>query len=380
MRVVFAGGGTGGHVYPALAVAEELMKKCPDSKILFIGGTRGIEQKIIGSSGFPVKTIPVIGFPRKLSLEIFVFPWKLGISIIRSLRILSGFKPSLIMATGGYVSGPPVIAARFLKIPVTIQEPNSFPGITNRKLARFADMIFLGFQDAKRFFTGGVETIYTGIPVRKEIGAKDRESSARSFGLDPAVKTLLVFGGSQGSLAINKAFSRIVEPLAERGVQVLWQAGDAEFPAWKEYDGWGGKIHVLPYITNMADAYAASDLVLARAGAMSIAEITACGIPAIFIPLPWATANHQEYNARSIEAAGGAKVILEKNLTPELLLNEIVGILESDKTLKAMGEASQRMGKPDAARIIAERLIKKYGGKTSTLSKTSPALRAPSPN
>ena len=363
MRVVFAGGGTGGHVYPALAVAEELMKKSPDSEILFIGGTRGIEQKIIGCSGFPVKTIPVSGFPRRLSFAMVAFAWKLMISIIRSLWILAKFKPAVIMATGGYVSGPPFIAARLLKIPVTIQEQNSYPGITNRKLARFADMVFLGFQDAKKFFKNTVDTAYTGNPVRKEIGAGDRESAARSFGLDPAVKTLLVIGGSQGSQAINRALSRIIESLTERGIQVLWQAGDREFPIWKEFDGRGGKIHVLPYITRMADAYAASDLVLARSGAMSIAEITACGLPAIFIPLPSAAANHQEYNARSIADAGGAVMILERDLTPELLLREVLGVLESDERRKAMGEASLRMGKRDAARVIAEKLIERYGSR-----------------
>jgi UDP-N-acetylglucosamine--N-acetylmuramyl-(pentapeptide) pyrophosphoryl-undecaprenol N-acetylglucosamine transferase len=361
MRVVFAGGGTGGHVYPALAVAEELMKDRLDSDILFIGGNRGIEQKIVKDSGFRVKTIPICGFPRKLSPAIITFTWKLGISIIRSLAILIKFKPDVIMATGGYVSGPPVIAASIVHIPVTIQEQNSFPGMTNRKLARFSDMVFLGFENAKRFFTGKVKTIYTGNPVRKEIGCGNRENGARAFNLDPAVKTLLVFGGSQGSQAINGVFSQIVESLAKRGIQVLWQTGEKEYPVRKKYDGLGGKIHVLPYIDRMADAYSASDLVLSRSGAMSIAEITSCGLPAIFVPLPTASENHQEYNARSIEDAGGAVLILERDLDPEKLKREICEVLDSDDRRNAMREASRLMGKPDAAHTIAKILIECYG-------------------
>ncbi|MFA6470666.1 MAG: undecaprenyldiphospho-muramoylpentapeptide beta-N-acetylglucosaminyltransferase [Candidatus Latescibacterota bacterium] len=361
MKIVFAAGGTGGHVYPALAVAEELMKNRPDSEILFIGSNRGIGKKIVMDSGFRVKVIPVCGLPRKISPEIIPFIWKLGVSIIRSLYILVEFRPNVIMATGGYVSGPPVIAGRIVHIPVAIQEQNSFPGIANRKLARFSDMVFLGFEDAKRFFTGKIKTVYTGNPVRENIGAGNRESAANSFGLDPSGKTLLVFGGSQGSQAINHAFSQIVESLAKTGIQVLWQTGEKELPLWEKYDGFGGKIHVLPYITRMADAYAASDLVLARSGAMSVAEITSCGLPAIFIPLPSAAENHQEYNARSITDAGGAVMILERELIPERLKEEILGVLESDGRRNSMAEVSRRMGKPDAARVIAHKLIECYG-------------------
>jgi UDP-N-acetylglucosamine--N-acetylmuramyl-(pentapeptide) pyrophosphoryl-undecaprenol N-acetylglucosamine transferase len=362
MRIVFAAGGTGGHVYPALAVAGEMVKRRPDTEILFIGGTRGIERSIVDGSGYRLETIPAIGFPRKPSPAMVSFVWNLGVSIIRSRRTIRKFRPAVVMATGGYVSGPPVIAARTLGVPVVIQEQNSLPGISNRTLGRFADLVFLGFEDAEPFFRGRTVTIFTGNPVREEIGTHAREEGARAFGLDPSLPTILVFGGSQGSKAVNRAVSEASGRIAERNVQVLWQTGDREFPLLKDRDGGaGGRIRVLPYIKVMADAYAASDLVVARAGAMSIAEITACGLPAIFIPLPTAAENHQEKNARSLEKAGAAEVILERDLTPDLLAETALGILESTDRRKSMADASRRLGRKDAASIIADTILTRYG-------------------
>jgi UDP-N-acetylglucosamine--N-acetylmuramyl-(pentapeptide) pyrophosphoryl-undecaprenol N-acetylglucosamine transferase len=266
------------------------------------------------------------------------------------------------MATGGYVSGPPVIAARTLGVPVVIQEQNSLPGITNRALGRFAELVFLGFEDARKHFGKRVRTVVTGNPVREEIGGSNRVTAARAFVLDPSLPTVLVFGGSQGAQAINRAVSGAAERVAERDVQVLWQTGDREFTAWKDFDGRsGGRIRVLPYITVMADAYAVSDLVVARSGAMSIAEITACGLPAVFIPLPTAAENHQERNARSLEAAGAAVVILERDLTPGLLGDTVLGILESTERREAMAGSSRRLGRKDAASVIADLLLERYG-------------------
>jgi UDP-N-acetylglucosamine--N-acetylmuramyl-(pentapeptide) pyrophosphoryl-undecaprenol N-acetylglucosamine transferase len=362
MRIVFAGGGTGGHVYPALAVARELLKRRPDTEVLFIGGTRGIERKIVGGSGFPLETIPVTGFLRKPSLTVVPFFWNLGVSVVLSRRYIRRFKPSVVMATGGYVSGPPVIAARTLGVPVVIQEQNSLPGITNRALGRFAELVFLGFEDARKHFGNRARTVVTGNPVREEIGGSNRVTAARAFVLDPSLQTVLVFGGSQGAQAINRAVSGAAERIAERNIQVLWQTGDREFPAWKDLDGRsGGRIRALPYITVMADAYAASDLVVARSGAMSIAEITVCGLPAVFIPLPTAAENHQERNARSLEAAGAAVVILERDLTPGLLGDTVLEILESTERRETMADSSRRLGRKDAASAIAEMLLARYG-------------------
>jgi len=362
MRIMFAGGGTGGHIYPAIAVAEEINHKQPETEFLFVGGTRGREQKIVGNSGFPVTTIPVTALPRKISPRLLSFTVKLGISIIKSHRYIKKFKPAVVMATGSYVSGPPMIAALTMGVPLVIHEQNSYPGITNRKLGRFADIVFLGFENAEKYFEGNIKAVVTGNPVTKNIGAGLRNEAARVFGFDPSLKTVFVFGGSQGARAINKALSMAVEDIAERGIQVLWQTGDREYELWAPYDKRSeGRIRTFRYIDNMAQAYAAADLVVARAGAMSIAEITVCGLPAVFVPLPTAAGNHQEYNARTVVEKGAASVIFERELTSTLLEQEIVRIVTSDERLAAMAKSSENLGRKDAASAIAGIIIDRYG-------------------
>lgn len=362
MRFIFAGGGTGGHIYPALAVAKEIMTIQPDAEILFVAGTRGIERRIVSDAGFSLKTIPVIGLPRKVSPAFVLFGWKLMVSVLISRGCLRNFKPSVVLATGGYVSGPPIIAAHTLGIPVVIQEQNSFPGITTRKLARYADIVFLGFHDADRYFRGDVETIVTGNPVRNEIGTGNHETAAALFGFNPSVKTVLVFGGSQGSRALNTVISGTAERLALKEIQVLWQTGQNEYATYKRFDGLcDGYIRVFPYLDDMVSAYAASDLVVSRAGAMTIAEITACGLPAVLIPLPTAAGNHQEHNARSLESAGAATMILERDLTSPVLENEIINIVTSADILSVKAESSKKLGNKDAAGVIARMLLERYG-------------------
>jgi len=362
MRVMFAGGGTGGHIYPALAVAKEIMSKKPDADILFMAGTRGIERKIFVDAGFALKTIPVIGLPRSLSPTLIPFAWKLMVSVVKSCLYMRGFKPSVVMATGGYVAGPPIIAAITMGIPVVIQEQNSYPGLTNRKLARYADIVFLGFYDARNYLSGKAEAMVTGNPVRSEIGTGKRDSSAAKFDLNPDLKTVLVFGGSQGSHALNSVVSQLVKRIVPMGIQLLWQTGRNEFERYSKFDNMStGSVRVLPYIDDMVSAYAVADMVVSRAGAMAVAEITACGLPAVLVPLPTASGNHQEHNARSLVNAGAAFMILERELSPEVFERKIEEIITSEETLKSMSEASEKMGKKDAASKIASILLEKYG-------------------
>ncbi len=363
LRIVFAAGGTGGHIYPALAIAGELRKLKPETEFMFIAGKKGMERNIIEKAGYPLTTLPVTGMPRTLSPRLVPFAWNLAVSIVGAKKIFRMFKPSVVFATGGYVSGPPVLAARMAGIPVAIQEQNSYPGITNRKLARYADIIFLGFGEAARYFSNAAETIETGNPVRAEIGTGDRMASAALFGLDPEKRTLLVFGGSQGSRALNTALAASVEGIASTGAQILWQTGRGEYDTCARFDGaFGGSVRVLPYIDDMVSAYAASDLVVSRAGAMAIAEITACGLPAIFVPLPSAAANHQEKNARSLEEAGAAVMIPESGLTAEKLVASVGNILRDDDKRAGMAKASLARGRKNAAADIAEVIIGRYSG------------------
>jgi len=362
MRIVFSGGGTGGHIYPALTIAGEIARKRPDAEIRFITGTKEVERRILSEAGYPADTIPVVGMPRAVSPGYVAFAWKLIVSVVRSRNIMGSFRPVFVMATGGYVAGPPIIAARMLGIPVVIQEQNSFPGITNRKLARFADIVFLGLADAGKYFPDTVETVVTGNPVRREIGTGERGQSAAEFGLNPGLKTVLVFGGSQGSRALNSAVSKIVESMAEKGVQFIWQTGRDEFEMYERFDRRGdGRVRVLPYIDDMVSAYGAADLVVSRAGAMTIAEITVCGLPAVFVPLPTAAGNHQEHNALSLVRAGAAEMIRERDMTPERLENVVMSILSSGERLAAMSKASEKMGRKEAASAIADMLIERYG-------------------
>jgi len=362
LRILFTAGGTGGHIYPALAVAEEILDLQPDTQVLFISGSREMERKIITDAGYEVESIPVRGMPRKLSGSIVPFIWRLGCAVLRSRRIIRGFRPSVVLGTGGYVSGPPVFAAWSMGIPVFLQEQNSFPGVTTKHMSRFAEVVFLGFQDAVAYFGSKVCTKVTGNPVRKNIRPGDRETAAKRFGLAPDMKTVLVFGGSQGAHAINEAVAGIVEDLAKLPLQVIWQTGTMEFDQWRRFDGAArGKVRVLSYIDAMGDAYTASDLAVSRAGAMTIAEVTACGLPSVLIPLPTAAENHQEHNARSLADAGAAVMIRERDLTPEALKREITDIMTVKDRLSEMAEHARSFGRYDAAHTIAEVIIGYFG-------------------
>ncbi len=362
MRIIFTGGGTGGHLYPSIAIAQEIARRRPETEMQFIIGTREIERKIIEGAGYAFDTIPVKGYPRKISLEIASFIWNLELSVMKSFKILYKFKPSAIMATGGYVSAPPVLAGWFMKIPVFLLEQNSYPGIAAKKLAPFADTVFLGFRDAERYFVKRVRTEVTGNPVRKDVTDSITPNAAESFGLDPALKTVLVIGGSQGARAINDAFAEIVKTLADSGLQVIWQTGSSEYDMRKVHGEQAPKkIKVLAYIDNIGAAYAAADVVVSRAGAMAVAEIAVCSVPAVFIPLAAAAENHQKYNAASLVNSGAAEMITEKELTPEKLYGEITEILNSPEKTEDMKSRLSEFGNTDAAGAIARTLIERYG-------------------
>ncbi|MFC1490071.1 undecaprenyldiphospho-muramoylpentapeptide beta-N-acetylglucosaminyltransferase [Candidatus Latescibacterota bacterium] len=362
MKIIFAGGGTGGHLYPAIAVAREISERLPETKIKFIIGNRDIEKKIVGDAGYDYSTLNVSGLPRKLSPKIFSFIWKLKISIMKSMLIMRKFKPSVILATGGYVSGPSVIAARIMRIPVCMQEQNSYPGITTKKLSRFTDMVFLGFKDAGCFFSEKVNTVVTGNPVRKELLGVFLANSSAEFGLNPNLKTVLVIGGSQGAGRINSGMSKIVKTLADNNFQIIWQTGANELKKWENLSKYAPEvIKIVPYLNNMGAAYSVADVVVSRAGAMAVAEIAACGLPAIFVPLASAAENHQEHNAVSLVENGSAIMITENDFTPEKLLNEITGILNSPEKSAEMKEKMKNFGRTNAAGVIAETIIKRYG-------------------
>ena len=355
-RVLITGGGTGGHIYPALAIAQGLREVLPEVKLLYVGTRTGLEAQIVPPTGIKFKTIAISGFERRLCFHNVKTVAMLGKSGMDSNAILSYFKPDLVIGTGGYVCGPVVLAACLKRIPTLIHEQNAYPGITNRILSRHVDKVCITFPEAQEHFYKKADIIETGLPIRPEILEVNRKEALGFFGLKPDKKTILVVGGSRGARSLNKA----VLPLAEwvygnRSLQLIVVTGKDNF---NQFPGslQGKGVKIIPYLERMDYGLAVSDLVVSRAGASFLAEITAVGVPAILIPYPYASANHQEHNARSLEKRGAAKVFLEQELHGEILLEAVKELLEP-MVLEDMAANSCSMGKPQALALIIENLL-----------------------
>ncbi len=362
MKIILSGGGTGGHIYPALTIADQLKKLKPDAQIIFVGTRQGLEKDIIPRYGYTLKFIDVAGFNRNFSLGTFRSVGKLFIGIYDARRVLSEVKPDLVIGTGGYVCGPVVFMAALKNIPTCIQEQNALPGVTNKILSRYVKKVFLGYQEAARYLPAKTTVEYTGNPVREEILAKNRKVAIAELGLDPGKKTILVSGGSRGAESINKAMLDAERILSGRhDVQVLHATGIANYEKYIEEvnkrNHLASNIIIRPYLHNMPDALAAADLAIFRSGAIGLAELTARGIPSILVPYPYATDNHQEFNARAIEANGAAKVILDRDLTGDRILEIMEHLLLHNEELQKMQKAAKDLGRPKAAEIIARHAL-----------------------
>lgn len=358
MKVIVSGGGTGGHIYPALTIADNIKKLRPEAEVVFVGTREGLESGIIPRYGYRMEYIEVAGFRRSLSLDTLRSVCKLFKGLAGARAVLEQERPDLVIGTGGYVCGPVVFLAALRKIPCCIQEQNALPGVTNKILAHFADRVFLGYREAAKYFGSGAKLSYTGNPIRSEILAYEKKAAISELGLDPEKKTILVFGGSRGARSINNAMLELSRALSGRhDVQVLHATGEANYEQHMQKLGAAGKlganIIVRPYLHNMPAALAAADLAVCRAGAIGLAELTAKGIPAVLIPYPYATANHQEFNARAVEAKGGARVILDRDMTGEKLLEATEDLLLNSSRLKEMAEGSRSLGRPGATEEIA---------------------------
>ncbi|MFA5072701.1 MAG: undecaprenyldiphospho-muramoylpentapeptide beta-N-acetylglucosaminyltransferase [Nitrospirota bacterium] len=325
MKVLIAGGGTGGHLYPGIAIARELMKN-PTNEVLFVGTEQGIEARVLPREGLRVKFIPagkLKGMDFFSKLKTFA---KLPAGFIRSFQLLQEERPDIVIGVGGYASAPLGAAAGILRFPLIVVEPNSYPGLANKILGRTAVSVALCFPGtaAKDFFPPE-KTVLLGPLVRKGIDQGDRTKACERFGFDPNGFTLLVMGGSGGAHAINMAMKQAAQKLTRiRNLQVLHATGEHDAPdVLTGYRLAGLKATVLPYIHAMEDAYAVADLVIARSGATTVAELAVCGKRAILIPFPYAADNHQEYNARTLASRGSGEVLLQKDLTPDLLAEVI---------------------------------------------------------
>ncbi|WP_078547297.1 undecaprenyldiphospho-muramoylpentapeptide beta-N-acetylglucosaminyltransferase [Litchfieldia alkalitelluris] len=351
MRILVSGGGTGGHIYPALALINEVKKMNPDAEFLYIGTEKGLESKIVPRAGISFKTINITGFKRKLSFENVKTIARFFKGVSDSKRIIKNFKPDVVIGTGGYVCGPVVYGAAKLKVKTIIHEQNSVPGLTNKFLSKYVDRIAICFEDAKEYFPSE-KVVLTGNPRAQEVLGHDGHKGKRSVGLQPSKKSVLIVGGSRGARPINDAVLEVLNQVEDKGYQFLYVTGDAHYEnVMKKVKEVGNPKNVIikPFLHNMPEVLAGVDLIVARAGATTLAEITALGLPSILIPSPYVTNNHQEKNARSLSENNAAIIRLEREFSGEQLIKDIDSILLNDHTLSEMKKASYEIGIRDAA-------------------------------
>ncbi len=358
MKVVVAGGGTGGHLFPGIAIAEEFRKRDGAARILFIGTRRGLESRILPGLGYELRTVDIEGIKGRGMRSLAALA-KIPGSLVQALKILREFRPEIVIGVGGYASAPAVAAARLSGIRTAVAEQNALPGLTNRLLGRFADRVFLAFRDTGGWFPDS-KVIITGNPVRAAFCRENRPGPSAAGG----PFTVLVFGGSQGARSINNTMVEAIRYLENTaGLKIIHQTGPADHERIAAAYGpalraGGLQAEVLPFISDMASAYNAADLLICRAGATSIAEITACGKAAVLIPFPHAVNDHQTKNAQVLAEAGAARLIPERELSGEGLAKVILELCRDREKIAAMETRSRRLGNPDAAARIVDECLR----------------------
>lgn len=351
MKIVVSGGGTGGHIYPALALIREIKKKNPNAEFLYIGTEKGLESTIVPRENISFKSIHITGFKRKLSFENIKTVFRFLKGVTDSKKILKEFKADAVIGTGGYVCGPVVYAAAKLGIPTIIHEQNSIPGLTNKFLSRYVNRIGICFEEAKQYFPAE-KVVMTGNPRASEVLGQDGKKGRLSVGLKENQPAVLIFGGSRGAKPLNEAVLKSLTELGSKPYQVLYITGDVHYDEVKnevELIGNPENVIIKPFIHNMPEVLAGIDLTVARAGATTLAELTSLGIPSILIPSPYVTDNHQEKNALALSTHHAAELLLEKDLTGPKLMEKIDGILTDSDKLREMKSASKKLGIQDAA-------------------------------
>ncbi|MDQ0215243.1 UDP-N-acetylglucosamine--N-acetylmuramyl-(pentapeptide) pyrophosphoryl-undecaprenol N-acetylglucosamine transferase [Oikeobacillus pervagus] len=364
MKIVVSGGGTGGHIYPALALIRTIQKKHPNTSFLYIGTEKGLEANLVPREGVPFRSIHITGFKRSLSFENVKTVLRFIKGVKKCKKMLKEFKPDVVIGTGGYVCGPVVYAAAKLKIPTIVHEQNSVPGLTNKFLSRYVNKVAICFESAKEFFPKE-KIVLTGNPRASEVAHTKKTGILTSFGLKENVPTVLIFGGSRGARPINEAVVKSLMNFSKKPYQVIYVTGDVHFnEVQKEVElaGTPQNVVIQPFIHNMPEVLAEMDLVISRAGATTLAELTALGIPSILVPSPYVTNNHQEKNARTLTDKGAAVMMIEKELTPQKLVTELDQVLMDKEKLLSMKEASFKLGIRDASErlfSLMNELVKK---------------------
>jgi len=374
-RVILTGGGTGGHVYPALAVAEQLKKRPEVESIVYVGVEGKLEEKLAKQMGLEFVGLKVIGLPRQISPKLFSFPWQLSKAIWQALKTINEFKPTVILGTGGYAAAPTLSAALLKSIPFAIHEPDSYPGLVNKIFAPHAKLVSLGMEAAQTKFnrlSRKEKVFFNGNPISERYShLPDRQTACINLDLDPHLPVVLVTGGSQGAHAINEAVYAMLPQLISREnaavvFQILHQVGDKNWQTMESSLNPALRHHRLykprKYIDDLSIAYAAADLSICRSGAMTIAELTACGTPAIFIPYPYGAQNHQDFNAKTVADAYAAKVIPQTELSGTGLYEVIERLLNNNFKMSQMRQQMLSLAKPQAAAALTEQLLNVSAG------------------
>lgn len=358
-RIIISGGGTGGHIFPAIAIADCLKKRFPQAEILFIGAKNRMEMDRVPKAGYPIEGLWISGFKRELSLDNLSFPFKLISSMINARKILKRFRPDVVIGVGGFASGPTMKTAASMNIPIVIQEQNSYPGITNKIVAKKASKICVAYDNMEQWFPKD-KVVLTGNPLRNNIVPMNdrRDEGVKFFGLDPEKKTILLVGGSQGALGINKGISAQLAMFKENDYQLIWQTGKYYYDqAVKEVEenGLQDRIKCTVFIDRMDLAYAAADVVISRAGAMSISELSLLNKAVVFVPLPTAAEDHQTKNAMSLVNANAAMIVKNSETEKELLpvAFDLLGNVDKQNEMK---DNIAKFAKPNAAEDIVDQI------------------------
>ncbi len=358
LKVIISGGGSGGHVFPAIAIANEIKKQRPDAEILFVGAKGKIEMEKVPKAGFPIKGLWISGFHRKLTLRNLMFPIKLLFSLFKAFGIIQSFKPDVVVGVGGFASGPTLQVSTMKGIPTLIQEQNSFPGITNRLLANKVNRICVAYEGMEKFFPKEKITL-TGNPVRQDIMdlTNKREEGLKHFGLDQNKKTILLFGGSLGARTLNDSMAANNDLLEKnQNVQVLWQAGKLYIEEFKKSaTAQLDNVKISAFIDRMDLAYAMADVVICRAGALTISELCLVGKPAILIPSPNVSEDHQTMNAKALSTNEAGILVEEKNA--KKMLEQALHILDNERVMNSLKSNIQKLAKANATKNIVSEIL-----------------------
>lgn len=365
LRVVISGGGTGGHIFPAIAIANAIKKLNPQAEILFVGAKGRMEMEKVPAAGYKIEGLWISGLKREFNADNLSFPLKVISSLFGAYKIISRFKPHVAVGVGGYASGPLLYVANAKGIPTLIQEQNSYPGITNKMLSKKAKRICVAYDGMDKFFPAD-KIVLTGNPVRENILdiQNKRQDAAQFFGIDPNKKTILVVGGSQGARSINQAIVNDLQKIADAGVQLIWQTGKNFLPiATQGVEKVASKsIKAFDFITKMDLAYAIADLVVSRAGASTVSELCIVGKPAVMVPLPTAAEDHQTKNIQSLVNKNAAVMVKDSNARTQLV-NTALALVKNESELNILKENISKLALPNSAEVIASEVIKLSGFK-----------------